>query len=231
MVAKLNIVVVEDNHDLRELTCQVLMQDGHSVKGLSCAEEMEDLAGGEPADIFLLDLNLPGEDGISLSRRIRKAQPLVGIIIISARTDLNDKLIGYESGADWYITKPVVFAELTATIGSFARRRHAAKQDKADVMRGLTLNKLDLQGPLGEVKLTATEAMLLTAFARAPAGKLETWQIAEMLGVEADETMKNSIAVRIARLRKKLIDLGAEGVVLESIRNIGYQLLIYVEVV
>lgn len=231
MVAKLNIVVVEDNHDLRELTCQVLMQDGHSVKGLSCAEEMEDLAGGEPADIFLLDLNLPGEDGISLSRRIRKAQPLVGIIIISARTDLDDKLIGYESGADWYITKPVAFAELTATIASFARRRHAAKQEKADVMRGLTLDKLDLQGPLGDAKLTATEAMLLTAFARAPAGKLETWQIAEMLDVDADETMKNSIAVRIARLRKKLIDLGAEGVVIESIRNIGYQLLIYVEVV
>jgi DNA-binding response OmpR family regulator len=231
MVAKLNIVVVEDNDDLRELTCQVLAQDGHTVKGLTCAEELEDFAGGEHADIFLLDLNLPGEDGISLSQRIRKAHPLVGIIIISARTDLDDKLTGYESGADWYITKPVVFAELTAAIRSFARRRHAAKQNKVDVVHGLTLDKLALSGPLGNVKLTATEAMLLTAFARAPAGKLETWQIAEMLGVEADETMKNSIAVRIARLRKKLMDLGAAGVVIESIRNVGYQLLVHVEIV
>jgi len=231
MVAKLNIVVVEDNHDLRELTCQVLEQDGHRVKGLSCAEELEDMAGGEAVDIFLLDLNLPGEDGISLSQRIRKAHPLVGIIIVSARTDLDDKLIGYESGADWYITKPVVFAELTATIRSFARRRHATKLDKVDVVRGLKLSTLDLQGPLGETKLTPTEAMLLTAFARAPAGKLETWQIAEMLGVVADETMKSSIAVRMTRLRKKLMDMGAEGVVIESIRNVGYQLLVHVEVI
>ena len=231
MVAKLNIVVVEDNDDLRELTCQVLAQGGHRVTGLTCAEELEDLAGGEPADIFLLDLNLPGEDGISLSQRIRKAQPLVGIIIISARTDLDDKLIGYESGADWYITKPVVFAELTAAIRSFARRRHAAKQDQVDLVRGLTLNKLDLSGPLGEVKLTATEGLLLTAFARAPASKLETWQIAEMLDVNADETLKNSIAVRMTRLRKKLMDLGAEGVVIESIRNVGYQLLVHVQVI
>ena len=231
MVAKLNIVVVEDNNDLRELMCQVLTQEGHRVTGLACAEELEDLAGGEPADIFLLDINLPGEDGISLSQRIRKAQPLVGIFIISARTDLDDKLIGYESGADLYITKPVVFAELSAALRSFARRRQALKQEKVDIARGLVLDKLDLSGPLGEAKLTATEAMLLTAFARAPAGKLETWQIAEMLGVEADETMKNSIAVRIARLRKKLIDLGADGVVIESIRNVGYQLLIYVQIV
>lgn len=230
MVANLNVVVVEDNHQLRELMCQVLTEDGHHVKGLSCAEELEDLAGGEPADIFLVDLNLPGEDGISLSQRVRKAQPLVGIIIISARTDLDDKLIGYASGADWYITKPVEFAELKAAIRSFARRRHATQHDKADAVRVLMLNKLDLSGPLGEVKLTATEAMLLTAFARAPTSKLETWQIAEMLGVDADETMRNSIAVRIARLRKKLVDLGAEGVVIESIRNVGYQLLVYVEI-
>jgi DNA-binding response OmpR family regulator len=230
MVANLNIVVVEDNADLRELTCHVLKQDGHQVTGLACAEELEDLAGGEPADIFLLDLNLPGEDGISLSKRIRKAHPLVGIIIISARTDLNDKLIGYESGADWYIPKPVVFAELSAAIKSFARRRHASKQDQAKLTTGLSLNKLDLQGPIDEIKLTPTEAKMLTAFARAPAGKLETWQIAEMLGVVADEAMKASISVRIARLRKKLVDVGAEGVVIESIRNVGYQILLHVEI-
>ena len=231
MVAKLNIVVVEDNDDLRELTCQVLSQEGHHATGLACAEELEDIAGGEPADIFLIDLNLPGEDGISLSQRIRKAQPLVGIIIISARTDLDDKVTGYDSGADWYITKPVVFAELTAAIRSFARRRQAAKHEKVDVTQVLTLDKLDMFGPLCKAKLTATEGMLLTACARAPAGKLETWQIAEMLGVEADEAMKSSISVRIARLRKKLVDVGAEGVVIESIRNVGYQLLVHIAVI
>jgi len=123
MATKLNIVVVEDHDDLRLLTCRVLTNEGHQVMGLACAEELEDLGGGKPVDIFLIDINLPGEDGISLSKRIRKAQPFVGIIIISARTDLHDKVIGYDSGADLYITKPLIFAELTAAIRSFARKR------------------------------------------------------------------------------------------------------------
>lgn len=229
MVANLNIVVVEDNDDLRNLTCQVLAQDGHRTTGLASAEELEDLAGGEPVDIFLIDLNLPGEDGVSLSRRIRKAHPLVGIIVISARTDLVDKLTSYDNGADWYITKPVIFAELSAAIRSFARRRHASKHNKG-LDQSLMLDKLDVTGPLGSVKLTGTEVMLLTAFARAPSGKLETWQIAEMLGVDIDEAMKNSISVRMTRLRKKLNEAGADGLVIESIRNIGYQLLINIEI-
>lgn len=230
MVANLNIVVVEDNDDLRKLTCQVLAQDGHRTTGLASAEELEDLAGGEPVDVFLIDLNLPGEDGISLSQRIRKAHPLVGIIIISARTDLDDKLTSYDNGADWYITKPAVFAELSAAIKSFARRRHATKQNQDNADQALVLDKLAVTGTAGSIKLTGT-GMLLTAFARAPAGKLETWQIAEILGVEIDEAMKNSISVRITRLRKKLIEAGAEGLVIESIRNSGYHLLSNVRII
>ena len=88
----------------------------------------------------------------------------------------------------------------------------------------------DVTGPLGTAKLTATEVMLLTAFARAPSCKLETWQIAEMLEIQLDDTMKSSITVRIARLRKKLVDTGAQGMVIESIRNVGYQIVAYVEI-
>lgn len=230
MAAKLNIVVVEDNDDLRNLTCQVLSNEDHCVIGLSCAEELEDMAGGMPADIFLIDINLPGESGISLSKRIRKAQPFVGIVIISARADMDDKVIGYDSGADLYIPKPVVFAELTAAIRSFARRHKTAQLQKASSNQLLVLNKLEVTGSDGVIKLTATEAMLLTAFARAPAGKLETWQIAEMMDIQMDETMKASIAMRIARLRKKLSDVGADGIVIESIRNVGYQILVQIEI-
>lgn len=231
MVARLNIVVVEDNPDLMDLTCQVLTNEGHSVIGLSCAEELEDeRGGGKPVDIFLIDINLPGEDGISLSKRIRHAQPSVGIIMVSARTDLDDKVIGYDSGADIYITKPVVFDELTAAIRSFARRRNASKQDKVCNGQFLSLDKLDVTGRAGVVKLTATEAMMLTALARAPAGQLETWQIAEILDIEINESMKDSIVMRMVRLRRKLADAGAEGIVIEAIRNVGYQLLVHVEI-
>jgi len=128
MAARLSIVLVEDNDDLRDLTADALRAEGHRVTALACAEELEDRARGVAADLFLIDLNLPGEDGFSLSRRIRKAQPLVGIVIVSARSDLQGKVDGYECGADWYLPKPVPIEELLAAISSFARRSHATRQ-------------------------------------------------------------------------------------------------------
>jgi len=228
VVAHLTIVVVEDNHDLRTLLCNGLRSNGHQVTGLSSAEELEDQSGVDHADAFLIDINLPGEDGMSLSRRIRKAHPLVGIIILSARAALDDKLAGYDSGADMYLTKPVEMSELQATFKSFARRRQATISHV--LQQSLTLNKLELRGSTSAVKLTIQEATVLTAMARAPAGKLETWQIAELLGVDVDESFKSSLAVRIVRLRKKLSDAGATGTPIEAIRQFGYQLITHVEI-
>ena len=140
--------------------------------GLSCAEELQDLARGAQADVFLIDINLPGEDGLGLARRIRQVQPLVGIIIISARTDLSDKVVGYDSGADWYLSKPVHFEELAAALKSFARRRQAQRADDTPPAGTLRLQQLELQGPAGCVVLTMSERSLLTAFARAPASRV-----------------------------------------------------------
>jgi len=224
----LNIVVVEDNHDLRTLLCNGLKSDGHLVTGLSSAEELEDQAGVDHVDAFLIDINLPGEDGMSLSRRIRKAHPLVGIIILSARAGLVDKLVGYDSGADMYLTKPVEMSELQAAFKSFARRRQATISHV--ITQSLTLNKLDLKGPSAVVKLTIQEATVLTAMARAPAGKLETWQIAELLEVDIDESFKASLAVRMVRLRKKLSEAGVSGIAIEAIRQFGYQLVAHIEI-
>lgn len=228
MVTHLNIVVVEDNHDLRTLLCKGLRSDGHLVTGLASAEELEDQAGVDHADAFLIDINLPGEDGMSLSKRIRKAHPLVGIIILSARAELTDKVEGYGCGADLYLTKPIEMTELQAAFNSFARRRQATL--KHVTPQSLMLNKLDLQGRLATVKLTSQEAMVLTAMARAPAGKLETWQIAELLDIEVDESFKASLAVRMVRLRKKISETGTEGIAIEAIRQFGYQLLAHVEI-
>lgn len=228
MATHLNIVVVEDNHDLRTLLCNGLKSDGHLVTGLSSAEELEDQAGVDHVDAFLIDINLPGEDGMSLSRRIRKAHPLVGIIILSARAGLDDKLVGYDSGADIYLTKPVEMSELQAAFKSFARRRQATISHV--ITQSLTLNKLDLKGPSAVVKLTIQEATVLTAMARAPAGKLETWQIAELLEVDIDESFKASLAVRMVRLRKKLSEAGVSGIAIEAIRQFGYQLVAHIEI-
>lgn len=231
MAAHLSIVLVEDNDDLRELTADALRAEGHDVVALSCAEELEDKARGVAADLFLIDLNLPGENGFSLSRRIRLAQPLVGIIIVSARSDLQDKVDGYDGGADVYLAKPVPFDELRAAISSFARRRQAQQTTQLGPKGGLRLQQRELHGPVGSVRLTPTEESLLTAFARAPAGRLENWQLFELLGMDSVDTSKSSLEVRMTRLRKKLSQVGAQGLCLESIRGIGYQLNVPVQVV
>lgn len=228
MATQLSIVIVEDNNDLRTLLCNALRKEGHRVTPLSCAEEMEDQAGSDHADAFVIDINLPGEDGLSLAQRIRKAHPLVGIIILSARSALDDKLNGYDCGADIYLTKPIALPELSAALRSFARRRGATLKHLTP--EGLILNKLELQGQQSSVKLTAQEAIVLTALARAPSGRLETWQLADLLDTEVDDSFKSSLAVRMVRLRKKLTDAGAEGLVIESLRNFGYQLTTQIEI-
>ena len=228
MATQLSIVIVEDNNDLRTLLCNALRKEGHRVTPLSCAEELEDQAGSDYADAFVIDINLPGEDGLSLAQRIRKAHPLVGIIILSARSALDDKLNGYDCGADIYLTKPIALPELSAALRSFARRRGATLKHLAP--EGLILNKLELQGQQSSVKLTAQEAIVLTALARAPSGRLETWQLADLLDTEVDDSFKSSLAVRMVRLRKKLTDAGAEGLVIESLRNFGYQLTTQIEI-
>lgn len=231
MAAHLSIVLVEDNDDLRELTADALRAQGHRVVALSCAEELEDQVRGASADVFLIDLGLPGEDGYSLARRIRQVQPLVGIIIISARSDLQDKVSGYDSGADWYLPKPVPFEELSAALKSFARRRQAQQIDTLSPEGSLRLRQRQLLGPHSIVRLTPSEETLLTAFARAPSGRLENWQLLELLGLDSAETSKTSLEVRITRLRKKLMQIGADPHGLESIRGVGYQLNMPVQVI
>ena len=231
MVTRLSIVLLEDNDDLRELTADALRAEGHDVVALSCAEGLEDEARGISADVFLIDLGLPGEDGLSVARRIRQSQPLVGIIIVSARAGVREKVEGYDSGADWYLPKPVPMPELAAALNSFARRRQAQKIETVSPLQSLRLHEGELQGPRGQVRLTASEQILLTALVRAPAGKLETWQMLELTGMDSANASKARLEVRIARLRKKLVGAGASEHCLEPIRGIGYRLHALIQII
>ncbi|MGA1728205.1 MAG: response regulator transcription factor, partial [Burkholderiaceae bacterium] len=102
----LNIVLVEDHDLLRTVTESVLKEAGHNILALGCAEEVDEALSGMNPDLYILDLNLPGEDGISLARRIRRSHPRVGIIMTTVRSEVTDRLDGYESGADIYLPKP-----------------------------------------------------------------------------------------------------------------------------
>lgn len=219
--ASLNIVLVEDHDALREVTADVLRQAGHQVTAVESAEDLDELAGGGNVDLFILDLNLPGEDGLSLARRLRAAHPLVGIIMTTARSEPQDHTRGYASGADIYLVKPLASDTLLAAVRSITRRLQPSP-----LASGLRLQKseLSLSGADVTVALQAMEANLLMALIRAPGHRLETWQIAEILGAEEDGLSKSAIEVRMTRLRKKLRDCGADAPAIKSLRNVGYQL-------
>ena len=225
--ASLSIVLVEDHDGLREVTATVLREAGHRVMPLSCAEELGELAGCA-VDLFILDLNLPGEDGISLARRLRQSFPLGGIIMTTARSEAQDQALGYASGADIYLVKPLAPDTLLAAISALQRR--LAPDTTLPALR-LARRQLSLSGAAGVVPVQESEANLLSAFARAPGQRLETWQLAEILGGSDQESSKSSIEVRITRLRKKLRDCGADADCIRALRGVGYQLCVPVVIV
>lgn len=220
MPAALNILVVEDNDELRDTTVQVLRDEGHHAIGVWCAEEVSEHL--DAVDIMLIDLNLPGEDGLALATRIRQVQPSVGLIMVTARRLPEDKRRGYDSGADIYLPKPVDFGELCAAIAALGRRI----QPRAEV-HSLRLDpkRLVLQGlQEREVSISRHEAVLLIALARSTGHRLETWQLIEMLDKENLHNPKAALELQIVRLRKKLTEAGAHGISLQNIRGWGYQL-------
>ncbi len=225
MAATLNIIVIEDHDSLREVTVALLNEHGHQAVGLASAEAVDDEAGGRVADLYLIDLNLPGEDGLSLAQRIRSAHPAVGIIMVTARMQAEDKVQGYASGADIYLPKPVGPDELLAAIGALARRVNPPAPPSAVTM-ALDQQRLVLRGPLLELHLVCAEATLLRALAIAPGQRLAYWQINEALGQLPDELNKASLEVRMVRLRKKLMQASGDGAALKSIRGHGYQLCV-----
>jgi DNA-binding response OmpR family regulator len=223
----LNIIVVEDHDDLRDSLVELLQDKGHHTIGLSCAEDMDDKVGKVSIDLLIVDLNLPGEDGYSLTRRFRAAQPKAGIIMVTARHKLADKVQGYESGADIYLPKPVDPEELLAAVNAVARKLPSQQGQTAnEAHAALTLHALGmkLEGPLGFEKLNDNEVVIVSALARAPGQRLEAWQLLQTLGQSMDDSSKSSLEVRIVRLRKKMVQVGAEKGCISNVRNVGYQL-------
>lgn len=223
----LNIVIVEDNAALRESLVEVLSAEDHHVVAFESAEGFRTNCSLGSVDVLLLDLNLPGEDGVSLARRMRADWPDLGIIMLTARSAPNDRSMGYESGADIYLTKPSSAPELTASIRALARRLNKDNRAPASVMQPvpLSLNRktMTLIGRGGAQALTASETALLEAFATAPENRLDLDSILR-LGPASAPVSKAALGVKIVRLRKKLTAAGAEGQSLNVVRNWGYQL-------
>lgn len=221
----LSILIVEDNDNLRESIVDALSSRGHHVRGIDCSEALPEQTNLTHLDLAVLDLNLPGEDGLSLANRLRSTHPDLGIIMLTARIQTEERAAGYAHGADIYLSKPASLSELEAAIKALSRRlKPGTGMHKANVFRIHALQRT-LTTPEGVViLLTEHESALLIAFSRAPQHTLASWQIAEIIGMDTEEVNKSAIELHIVRLRKKLPQLQTMGSTIQAVRGHGYQL-------
>ena len=227
MNSLLSIVVVEDHDEYREALVEFLEREGHRVLGFESAEYLMQGALPESVDLFMIDLNLPGEDGLVLAKRLRESMPAVGIIMLTARSYPDDVTRGYQSGADIYLNKPASAAQLRAALGAMKRRLYSASAAQTTPR----LERRKLCGMQGEVMLTTTEALLIGALARAAGRQLKSEQLIQSIGKDLDSYQKHSLEAAMTRLRKKVQDACADDLMLQSVRGEGYRLSASVQII
>jgi DNA-binding response OmpR family regulator len=222
MDTPLKIALVEDNDDLRDLLYRDIAKTGYAVQSAGCAEDLDDLAAVTAFDVLVLDINLPGENGLDIAKRYKQANTDIYIVMLTARVGTDDKIVGYESGADIYLTKPVSSAELMAAIGSVHRRLQ--KLQLTDSVVTLNLQEMTLSRD-GAVDLNRQEVVILKALSESASGHLPYYRLLELCGEEVSAISKATLEVRIVRLRKKMAEIGVEGKAIRAIRGEGYQLV------
>jgi len=227
-LSSISVLLVEDNITLREELSDFLRAEGFKVRVAGDGLEMNRAIERDLPDILILDLNLPFEDGIDITKRIRASLPELGIIILSARVRSSDRKDGYESGADIYLTKPTNPVELVSVIQNLHRRLKPVKSQSNWLLDTV---KSTVTSPGGvEVKLTGSETMLLKELILH--GRFATHDdlISYVGNPDKDEeSNKLRIEVLISRLRKKLSPHIDPSLFINVLRGRGYQLKIPIE--
>ena len=224
----MRVVVVEDHQDLREVFIDRLLSEGFDVVGASCAEELDEHLAATATHLIVLDVNLPGESGFNIAQRLRAGHPGINIIMVSARTEEQDRIRGYESGADFYLTKPVSPAELLAAVKAVRRRIHAQTESEASL--ALSPSGLKLTNGDKDAYLSKSDTALLKGLALAPDLRLPYWRLFEITERIADDNSKSQLELQVHRLRKKLEEIGVPDSFIRSIRGEGYQLTLPIHI-
>jgi two-component system phosphate regulon response regulator OmpR len=225
------VVIVEDDADIRGMVADYLSRDGYDVRPCASGEELRRELSSGRADLILLDIQLPGEDGITIARRLR-TDCNTPIIMMTGRDDIVDRVVGLEIGADDYVTKPFDLRELRARVRAVMRRSDAGKPGPAhaapanEVCFGkvcLDFDRRVLRDEDGaEIRLTATEFDLLSAFARAPNRVLSREFLLDTAPARDRDSFDRAIDIRITRIRQKVEVEPTRPQVIRTVRNVGY---------
>ena len=234
-----HIFVVDDDREIRTLLGEYLQKNGYRVMLCADGRALRTALDHAAPDLIVLDLMLPGEDGLTLCRDLR-AKSNVPVIMLTARGEETDRIIGLEMGADDYVPKPFSPRELLARIKSVLRRARALPEnmqpDYAHEIRfaGWTLDVTarHLVGPDGViVALSGTEYKLLRVFLAHPNRVLNRDQLIDLMLSRDASPFDRSIDVQVSRLRHRLGDGGREATLIKTVRGEGYVLSVPVEVV
>lgn len=222
---KINVAIVEDDSLLRQEISYYLMHVGFQVFELNNGVALDDLLSHELIQVIILDLNLPGEDGIQIAKRIRLSLPNVGLIILTARSTLAERIKGYDAGADLYLSKPIVADELAAALHSLCHRLKI-KSSTAEFVLNMTEGSIRNNENSVKTFFTFQEKTMMLAFMQAKNQIVKHEDIIDILSDDDTSLMtKRAVETMLSRLRKKLDDaIGNFQPKIVPIRGTGYQL-------
>lgn len=221
----IRVALIEDNEDLLEDVQFNLERAGYRVTGHSNGATFDAaMRLGLIPDILVLDLGLPGEDGLSIAERLRRTHPQIGIVMLTARTTLHDRIAGLRQGADNYLCKPVVMEELIAVIEARARiLPRDASQSGSWQFDG---SKFSLNAPDGQsIPLTSAEVILIRLLAGSYGQQASRAEIVAALGENYLSYDPRRLEAIVSRLRRKIADCIPQANPLRALRNQGYVFL------
>jgi len=225
-----HILIVDDQREICDLVQEYLSNEGYRVSTAHDGAGMRRVMAQDAVDLVILDLMLPGEDGLSLARSLRD-ESSVGIIILTGRGETVDRIIGLEMGADDYLPKPFHLRELLARVKSVLRRASSRSAERQAVPRSrawfagwnLDLSSRELLSPLGEeVRLTTGEFDLLAAFVNNANQVLTRDKLLDLARNREAGPFDRTIDVQVGRLRRKLEDDPQKPTMIKTVRGSGY---------
>jgi two-component system, OmpR family, response regulator len=236
-----HVLAVDDDPSVRQMIVDYLGDNDIRVTALATGKQIAEVMARETIDLLVLDLRLPGEDGMEIARQLRQESTGLPIIMLTGRKEEADRVMGLELGADDYLTKPFSPRELLARIRALLRRSRA-QQTVADGLQKvrayrfagweLNVRLRRLTSPAGgNVAITNTEFNLLAAFLAAPQRVLTRDQLLGLSRLHNDEVYDRSIDTQVGRLRKKIEAPTDKAQLIRTERGAGYVFTASVEVV